>query len=134
MARKNQDILIVEYNGSQGSVELASVEDATINRSRPRSKVKTMNRARVPIGYQSGTEEVNVSLTVIPELTDPEVDWHRAWKDDEVFQLTIEKGLDGIREQLVDCMVADINNTSNEAGEAREEIQIEALLSRNEPQ
>lgn len=133
MSRKVQDLLIVDYNGPQGSKELETVEDASINRSKPRTKTKTMNRARVPIGFQTGTEDVNVTLTIIPELVDPEIDWHKAWKEDEEFQLTIEKGLDGVREQIVDCMVADINDTANEGGESRTEVTVEGLISRNEP-
>jgi hypothetical protein len=133
MARKVQSILIVDYNGPQGSRELTTVEDATINRSKPRTKVKTMNRDRVPIAFQTGTEDVNVSMTIIPELNDPEIDWHRAWKNDEEFQLVIEKGLEGTREQIVDCLVADINDTANENGDARIELTIEGLISRNEP-
>lgn len=133
MARKVQSVLIVDYNGPQGSRELATVEDATVNRSKPRNKVKTMNRDRVPIAFQSGTEDVNVSLTVVPELLNPEVDWHKAWKEDEEFTLTIEKGLNGVREQIVDCQVSDINDTANENGDSRLEITIEGLVSRNEP-
>ena len=133
MARKIQSILIVDYNGPQGSRELSTVEDATVNRSKPRNKVKTMTRDRAPIGFQTGTEDVNVSMTVVPELVNPEIDWHKAWKEDEVFQLVIEKGLEGTREQIVDCMVADINDTANENGDARLELTIEGLISRNEP-
>ncbi len=133
MSRKVQDILIVDYNGPQGSKELETVEDATINRSKPRSKTKTMNRARVPIGFQTGTEDVNVTLTVVPELLNPEIDWHKAWKDDEEFALVVEKGIGGVREQIIDCMVADINDTHNEGGESRQEITVEGLISKNEP-
>ena len=134
MARKVQSILIVDYNGPQGSKELTTVEDATINRSKPKTKVKTMNRDRVPIGFQTGTEDVNVSMTVIPELLNPEIDWHKAWKDDEEFTLVIEKGLEGVREQITDCQVSDVNDTANENGDARIELTIEGLISRNEPQ
>lgn len=133
MSRKVQSILIVDYNGPQGSKELVMVEDANINRSKPKTKVKTMNRDRVPIAHQTGTEDVTVTLTVIPELLNPEIDWHKAWKDEEEFQLTIEKGIGGIREQVVDCEVSDINDTANENGDARLSVEISALISRNEP-
>lgn len=133
MALKMQSIIVVEYNGPQGSRELSTVEDVSINRSKPRNKVKTMNRSRRAIGYQSGTEDVNATLTIVPELLDPEIDWHRAWKDDEVFTLLVEKGLDGIREQLIDCTVSDINDTANENGDARLEVSLEALRAVNEP-
>ncbi len=133
MSRKVQSILIVDYNGPQGSKELTTVEDATINRSKPKTKVKTMNRDRVPIAFQTGTEDVNVSMTVIPELSDPEIDWHQAWKNDEEFTLVIEKGLEGTREQITDCQVSDVNDTANENGDARIELTIEGLISRNEP-
>lgn len=133
MARPVQDILVVEYDGPQGNVELQTVEQASINRTKARSRVKTMNRNRRAIAFQSGVEEVSVSLTVVPELVDPEVDWHAAWKNDEQFSLIVEKGIDGLREQVVDCMVADVNDTFNEAGEARQEISIEGLAALAEP-
>lgn len=134
MARKVQQILLVEYSGPQGSRELETVEDATINRTKPKNKVKTMNRERVPIAHQSGTMDVGVTLTVIPELVDPEVNWFKAWDDDEVFTLVIEKGLDGVREQITDCEVSDVNNTANEDGAARLEVTISGLIAREEPQ
>ena len=133
MARKVQQIIIVDYSGPQGSRELSTIEDVQVNRSKPRTKTKTMNRDRVPIAFQTGTEDVNVSLTVIPELVNPEVDWHKAWKEDEEFTLVVEKGINGTREQLVDCMVADINDSANENGDSRLEVTVEALVSRNEP-
>jgi hypothetical protein len=127
-----QDILVVDYSGPQGSVELETVESATVNRTKSRSRVKTMNRGRRAIAFQSGTEEVSVSLTVVPELGDLEVDWRVAWDLDEIFALAIEKGLEGSREQIIDCMVVSVNDTFNEAGEARQEVEIEGLRSRGE--
>lgn len=134
MARAVQQILLVEYDGPQGSKELETVEDANVNRSKPKNKVKVMNRSRSPIAHQTGTEDVNVTLTVVPELVDPEINWHQAWKNDEIFTLVIEKGLDGIREQIVDCEVSDVNNTANEDGAARLEVTISGLISIEEPQ
>lgn len=133
MARKVQDIAVIEYNGPQGSVELETVESATINRTKSRSRVKTMNRQRKAIAFQTGTEEVSVTLTVVPETFNAEVNWEQAWKLDEEFQLTVEKGLDGSREIITDCLVSDVNDTFNENGEARKEISIEGLLAILEP-
>lgn len=127
-----QDILIVDYSGPQGSVELSTAESANVNRSKSRSRVKTMNRQRRAIAFQSGTEEVSVSLTIIPEKGDQEVDWRVAWDLDEIFTLAIEKGLEGKREQIIDCIVADVNDTFNENGEARQEVTIEGLRARGE--
>jgi len=132
MARDMQDILIVDYSGPQGSVELSTAESANVNRSKSRSRVKTMNRQRRAIAFQSGTEEVSVSLTIIPEKGDQEVDWRVAWDLDEIFTLAIEKGLEGKREQIIDCIVADVNDTFNENGEARQEVTIEGLRARGE--
>lgn len=132
MARSMQDVCVVDYNGPQGSVELTTVESATVNRTKARSRVKTMNRGRRAIAFQSGTEEVSVSLTVVPEKGDQEVDWRRAWENDEVFSLAIEKGLEGKREQIIDCMVVSVNDSYSESGEAREEVEIEGLRSRPE--
>lgn len=134
MSREVQDIAVIDYNGPQGNVELTTVESSTFNRTKTKSRVKTMNRSRRAIAFQTGTEEATVTLTVVPELVDPEVNWVKAWKDDEEFTLTIEKGLDGIREQLQDCQVSDVNDTFNEAGEARMEVTVEGLVAIEEPQ
>lgn len=133
MARKVQDILIVEYNGPQGSIELTTVEDANITRSKPKNKVKTMNRAKAAIAMQTGTEDVSLTMTIVPELKNTEVDWHKAWKDNEVFTLVVERGLDGVREQMVDCECSDVNDTHNENGDSRQEITVQGLVSRQEP-
>lgn len=133
MSRSVQDILVVDYNGPQGNVELSTVEAATLNRTKSKSRVKTMNRLRRSIAFQTGTEEVEVSLTVVPELLNPEVNWVQAWKDDEEFLLTVEKGLGGVREQVIDCQVSDVNDTYNENGEARQEVTVMGLVSQEEP-
>ena len=133
MASQVQDIAVLEDNGPQGSVELETVESATVNRTKSRARVKTMNRQRRAIAFQTGTEEVSISLTVVPELFNPEVNWEQAWKEDEEFQLTIEKGLDGGRAIITDCLVSDVHDTFNENGEARKEVSIEVLLAILEP-
>ena len=129
MSRLVQDILVIDYNGPQGNVELATVESANLNRTKSKGRVKTMNRARRAIAFQTGTEEVNMTLTVVPELVDLEVNWVKSWKDEEEFSLTVEKGLNGRREQVQDCQVSDVNDTFNEAGEARQEITVEGLAA-----
>lgn len=134
MSREMQDILVVDYNGPQGNVELTVVESATLNRTNPLTRVKTMNRQRRAIAFQRGTREVTITLTIVPERLNPEVDWVKAQDQDEEFILTVEKGLDGIREQLQDCKVSDVNDTFNENGEARQEVTVEALLNIQEPQ
>jgi hypothetical protein len=133
MSRAMQDIAVVDYDGPQGSKELSTVESASINRTKPKSRVKTMNRSRRAIGMQTGTEEVSISLTVVPELENTEVNWLQAWKDDEEFTLTIEKGIDGTREQIQDCQVSDVNDSFSESGEARQEISIEGISAIEEP-
>lgn len=133
MSRAVQDILVVDYNGPQGNKELSTVESSTLNRAKTRSRVSTMNRVRRAIAFQSGVEEVEVTLTVVPELVDPEVNWVQAWKNDEEFLLTVEKGVGGVREQIVDCIVASVNDTTNEAGEARQEVSIMGLSAIEEP-
>ena len=133
MARAVQDIAIIEYNGPQGSVELETVESATLNRTKSKTRVKTMNRRRRAIAFQTGTQEATVTLTIIPELANPEVDWVLAWNNDEAFQLTFEKGLDGNREIMTDCEISDVNDTFNENGEARQEVSVEVLVPILEP-
>lgn len=125
--RQTQDILIVDYNGPQGSVELEFCESADVKRSKSRSRVKTMNRKRRAIAIQSGTEEVGISLSIVPQLVDPEVDWNQAYDRDEVFSLATERGLGGKREQLIDCMVESTSDSYSESGEARESVEIIGL-------
>ncbi len=133
MARKVQDIAVLEYNGPQGSRELETVESATINRTKSKTRVKTMNRQRRSIAIQTGTEEAEVTLTIVPETLNPEVNWVLAWKNDESFQLTAEKGLGGNREIFADCEISDVNDTFNESGEARQEVTIIVLVPILEP-
>ena len=132
MAIPFQDIAVWEYAGPQGSKELRTIESSSIDRSKSRSRVNTMNRSRRAIGIQSGTEEVGLTLTVVPELVVTEVDWKLAWKNDEVFTLVVEKGLGGVREKISDCMVESVNDSHNEAGEARQEVTIVGLTTRDE--
>lgn len=128
-----QDIAIVDYSGPQGTVELQHVESANINRQKNKARVKTMNRQRRAIGMQTGTAEVSVTLTVIPVVGKPEVDWHKAWANDEVFDLVVERGLEGVRELISGCEVSSIGDSYSESGEAREEVSIEGLVSIDEP-
>lgn len=132
MSRSVQDIVVVDYQGPQGSQELSTVESATITRTKSKARVKTMNRARQSIAFQSGTAEVSVTLTVIPELGAPEVNWIQSWKDDEEFLLVFEKGIGGVREQVTDCQVSDVSDSFSESGEARQEVTIEGLVAREE--
>jgi len=132
MAATVQDIAVWDYNGPQGSRELQFVESSSINRTKSRSRVKTMNRSRRALAFQSGTEEVSVSFTVVPQHTNPEVDWIKAWRNDELFDLTAERGLDGAREKIRDCIVSDVSDSHNENGEARQEVTIEGLVTRDE--
>lgn len=132
MGTELQEILVVDYNGPQGSKELGEVDNADVSRTKSRKRVSTMNRKRRSIGFQSGTEEVSVSISVIPPKHDPEVDWIKAWREDEEFSLVIEKGIDGKREQIIDCMVESANSSANEAGEARLAVEIIGLRTLDE--
>jgi hypothetical protein len=133
MSRLVQDIMVADYAGPQGNFELNTVESATLNRTKSKSRVKTMNRQRRAIAFQTGTPEVTLTLTVVPELANTEVNWVQSWNLDEEFTMTIEKGLGGVREQVQDCQVSDVNDTFNENGEARQEVTIEGLLPIEEP-
>ncbi len=128
-----QNIAVIDYSGPQGTRELSTVESSTLNRTKTKARVKTMNRTRRPIAFQTGTEEVEVTLTVVPELLNPEVNWVQAWKNDEVFRLTVEKGISGVRESVFDCEVQDVNDTHNEAGEARQEVTVMGLRTIEQP-
>lgn len=127
MARELQDRAIVEYSGPQGSVELQTCTQARVSRSKTTNRRAGMNRSSGALGFQRGKEQVSGSLTIAPELGDPEVDWRKAWKDDEVFELVIEKGLDGKREQLVDCMVESVDDDFDDDGNATLEVSFQAL-------
>ena len=132
MSRNTQEICIFDYDGPQGSKELTRVESSTINRSKSKSRLDTMNRRRESVGFQSGTQEVSITLTIIPQLIDPEVDWERAWLNEEIFNLAMEKGLEGRRELAINCEIESVNDTHNAAGEARQEVTIQATLTRPE--
>ena len=127
MARALQDIIITSYNGPQGSVQLETGQSATINRSKERRKAHTMRPGRIPIGFQSGPQDVTINVTVIPELVDYEVDWVKAWLDDEVFGLSYELGEGGLTEEAPTCMVADANNSADQDGNATLELTISVL-------
>lgn len=133
MATDLQEISLIRYIGPQGSVELQTCEELTVDRAKPRTRANVMRPSRAPIGWQSGSPEVSLSLTIIPELVSPEVDWVKAWNDDEIFLLAIEFGDGGQIEQFVDCIVTDVSSTNNEAGEARTEVSIDCLVSEQEP-
>ena len=53
MSRAVQDIAIIDYNGPQGSVELETVESSNITRTKSKTRVKTMNRRRRPIRFNT---------------------------------------------------------------------------------
>ncbi len=133
MSRLVQDIAVIDYQGPQGNKELTTIESANPSRTKSKARVKTMNRGRRAIAFQTGTKEVSMTLTVVPELGDPEINWVQAWDDEEEFTLTVEKGLNGVREQFQDCQVSDVADTFNEAGEARQEVTVEALQNKEEP-
>jgi len=130
MSRQVQDIAVWDYDGPQGSFGLELVESSTVNRSTARTRVKTMNRQRRPIAFQSGVKDVSITLSVIPETgKSTEVNWTKALDNDEYFTLVAEKGIDGLREQFQDCMVVSVNDSHNENGEARQEVSIEGLIA-----
>jgi hypothetical protein len=130
--RDIEDIAVWDYEGPQGSKELDDVVDSNVTRRKSRTRVKTMNRRRRVLGMQSGTPEISISFNVKKNKgASMTVDWKRAWERDEVFNLTQEKGLDGLRERYIDCMVADCNDTHNENGEAMLSLTIEACASKD---
>lgn len=131
--RDLQDILILEYNGPQGAVILDTPQQATINRSKERRVVHAMRPGRIPVGFQSGPQNVSISMTVTPELVDYEVDWVQAWLQDEVFGLTYEKGEGGLREHAPHCMVQDANSSADAEGNATLELEIMVLQVLAEP-
>lgn len=126
MARDLQDRAIVEYSGPQGSVELQTCTQLTVDRTKTTNRRAGMNRSKGSLGFQRGKQQVSLTLTIAPELGDPEIDWVKAWRDDEYFTLVQEKGLDGERERFRDCIVESVNDSYDDDGNAQLEVSVQA--------
>jgi hypothetical protein len=128
MSRELVDIAIVELNGQ----ELQTVREMTVGKPDTQTPVKTMTRKRRAIGYTRGIPDYNVSLECAQLAGRPEVDWDRLKETGERFLLVYEKAVDGVRRQLIDCVVDDISEPYSAEGESRITVSIKALDEKSE--
>jgi hypothetical protein len=110
-------LLKVKREGG-GLVELVEPSKLTVNRSKERKVVNTMNRARRGRGYRTATAAFTFELEVPRAVAGTEIDWLDMWDRDEMFVIVYEMGDGGARRSLVDCIIADVNDSFGEDGEA----------------
>jgi hypothetical protein len=127
MATQYVDVALIEIEGPfLGAVTLRDIVSLSIGDNTPRKKVKTMTRRKVPRGYRMGTKEVTAELTSEIAIS-PEIDWYGIKDRDEEFTITYERAEDGIRRQLVDCIIEELSEEHNEDGESQLKISLQVL-------
>lgn len=128
MAREIVDISLLELDGQ----ELETVRSFSITKADPKTPVKTMRRKRRALGYQRGVPDYSADLEVVLLAGDPEVDWDALQKSGQRFLIAYERGIDGQRRNLVDCIVDEITEPYDEGGETRVTVRVLALDERPE--
>lgn len=119
MADRYVDIALLKIQrDGRGAVEIEEAASLTINRTKDRKVVNTMNRKRRGKGYRSGTAAFTFELVVPRQISGFEVDWIDMWDRDEVFQMLYEMGDGGRRRTAKDCIINEVNDTFSEDGEA----------------
>jgi hypothetical protein len=128
MGRKIVDIAVVELNGQ----ELQTVRSLSVNKADPKTAVKVMRRLRRALGFTRGVPDYTASLEVVLLHGDLEVDWDALQKSGEEFTITYERGIDGKRRSLIDCVVGDITEPYDEGGETRVSVSLVFLDERDD--
>jgi hypothetical protein len=123
MGRQLVGNCIVELNGQ----ELETARGLTVSKTDPKTPVKTMRSKRAALGYTRGVPDFTATLEVAQLFGTPEVDWDELQKSAEEFLIVYEKGVDGQRRHLIDCVVDDISEPYTAEGESRISITIKAL-------
>lgn len=123
MGRKIVDIAVVELNGT----ELQTVRSLSISKSDAKTAVKTMRRKRRALGFTRGVPDYSATVEAVLPMGDLEVDWDALQKSGEEFTLTYERGIDGKRRSLIDCIVSEITEPYDEGGETRVSITLAFL-------
>lgn len=120
MADNYVDIALIKVQREgKGAVEYEEAATLTVNRTKDRKVVNTMNRRRRGKGYRSASAAFTWEMTVPREVQGlGATDWIQMWDDDEIFQITYEMGNGGKRRSIIDAIVNEANDTFNEDGEA----------------
>ncbi len=119
MGDRYVDIALIKIQRpGKGLVEIEESAKLTVNRTKERKVVNTMNRARRGKGYRNATAAFTFELEVPRKISGFEIDWLEMWDDDEMFVLTYEMGDGGLRRSMIDAIVNDCNDTFSEDGEA----------------
>lgn len=111
----------------RGLVEIDDPAKLTVNRSKERKVVNTMNRARRGKGYRTATAAFTFELEVPRSMQGHQIDWLQMWDDDEMFDISYEMGEGGQRRTLRDAIIGEVNDTFSEDGEATTTISGMAL-------
>jgi len=121
------DIHHVEIGGQ--SIETVKSFAPDVND--PKAPVKTMNRARRPLGFTRGVPEFPVKISAVIPLV-PEVDWQGWCLRGEEKTITFERGDNGTRVTLSRVAINSVNEKADEGGEAMYDIDAVALDYREE--
>lgn len=128
MGRKIVDIAVVELNGQ----ELQTVRSLQISKSDAKTPVKTMRRKRRALGFTRGVPDYTATIEAVLLQGELEIDWDELQKSGEEFLLVYERGIDGKRRQLIDCVVSDVSEPYDEGGETRVSVTVNFLDEKGE--
>ncbi len=126
MALDITEIALLEYTGPQGNIPFENAMSAELTRDYPRNAVKTMNRSRRAIAFQSGVPDFSISTTVKEErvLSGATVDWLQAANTNEVFSIVVEHGINGRREIFQSCVITAVSHSYDAEGDASLDVTI----------
>ena len=118
------DIAPVTIQTSAGTKELRTIVEVTVDVKDPKAPVKTMNRNRRSIAFTRGVPEVDLTLSVVDLVGEPEVDWEGLLFSGEEFMFTYEKGIGGKRNTVSPAVVSEISEPFKEDGVVRYSVKI----------
>lgn len=123
------DIALCEIADSDGSRELETIRELSVDDDDPSTPVKTMNRGRRSIGYTAGVPDFKFTLTVAELVGAPEVDWQRKMRTKEQFLFTYEEGdtAGARRFSFAECRVTKVSKPFKMDGEMFKTVDCVAL-------
>lgn len=127
MSREIVDIAILELSTSEGSIELQTVVSMTVNKTDPKTPVKTMRKKRRALGYMRGVPDWSIDLECVLEEGENEVDWTALKQSGERCLLTYEKNENGERITFKDVVVNEVSEPFSESGETKVAVKLIAL-------
>jgi hypothetical protein len=110
---------------SQGSTRLRRVKDSSEKSEGKREGVNAMGED-VPVGTRKKPGARMISLNVIDEQGDPEIDWEALEESGEWFSMT-KAIVGGKRWQHPECQVSSVDATNNDDGEHMKTVEIISL-------